>query len=121
MMNPELDSAASEPGVDELTVLDLFKSVTKDWRSFFNFLSSLISEERRLAVERAAAEEAHLAAAAAAEPLALREAEVPRAHPLASTTFPWRSGMGMLLALFAQLMLEPPGRRAELAVACYIF
>ncbi|MGE5250171.1 MAG: ArnT family glycosyltransferase [Bacteroidota bacterium] len=120
-MNSEPDSAAPAPLENEPTVLDLFKSVTRDWRSFFNFLGSLINEERRLAVERAAAQEARLAAAAAAELPVPAEIEVPRRQAAASTAIPWRSGMGMLLALFAQLLLEPPGRRAELAVACYIF
>jgi len=104
----------SEPQDSEPTVLDLFKSVTKDWRSFFNFLSSVFSEERRAEVERAAVVEAqHVAVAATPEPL---EASLP-----VSVTFPWRSLSSILLALFAQLMLEPPGRRVELAIALYAF
>ena len=75
-------------------------------RSFFAFLSSLFSEESRLEVERAAVEEAqHVVFVVEPES---REAILP-----VSAVFPWRSLSSIFLALFAQLMLEPPGRRVE--------
>jgi hypothetical protein len=36
----------------EPTVLDLYKSVTKDWRSFFNFIQSLWDARRRAELDR---------------------------------------------------------------------
>ena len=43
-------SPESEP-----TVLDLYKSVTKDWRSFFNFIRSLWDARRRAELDHALA------------------------------------------------------------------
>ncbi len=47
--DPRLPSPESS---NEPTVLDLFKSVTKDWKSFFNFIASVFNDERRAEVER---------------------------------------------------------------------
>lgn len=106
-----------EPQPGEPTVLDLFKSVTRNWNSFFEFLGTLINAGRVVAVERAAAEEAERAA----HPLPVVEPAVPVESIAAAASFPWRAVGGILLAVFGQLMLEPPGRRVELAVALYLF
>ena len=120
MSDPEVQPAPSPES--EPTVLDLFKSVTRDWRSFFDFIGSIISEERRAAVERAAEEEMRLAAAAHAAELAPAPVtEAVEAAAEAVTPLPWRSALALLLALFAQLMIEPPARRAELGIALYLF
>jgi hypothetical protein len=94
----------------EPTVLDLYKSITKDWKSFFNFLRSLYSAERRAAIERAAAEELQHA----------HEIEE-QAAPVtpSSASFPWHAVLGLFLALFAQSLLEPSGRKVELALPLY--
>jgi hypothetical protein len=95
---------------NEPTVLDLFKSVTKDWSSFFIFLGSLFDTARRAEVERAVVEEArHLP-----EPENLQPATT-------SANFPWRAVLGLLLAVFAQSLLEPPGRKVEVALPLYAF
>ncbi len=105
--------SAPQPG--EPSVLDLFKSVTRDWHSFFNFIGSLASVERREAVEKAAAEQAELAF----QPALAVEPDAPAAAGV--TAFPWRSVGAIALAVFAQLLLEPPRRQTDLAVALYIF
>ncbi len=106
-----------EPQPEELTVLDLFKSVTRDWNSFFGFLGSLFNAERLAAVERAAALEAERAA----HPVLVAEPEVYTFPAAVSAALPWKVLGGISLALFGQLMLEPPGRRVELGLAFYIF
>jgi hypothetical protein len=96
----------------EPTVLDLYKSITKDWKSFFVFLGSLFNTARRAEVERAVAEEARH----------IPEPELENLQPAnISTGFPWRAVLGLLLALFAQSLLEPPGRKVELALPLYAF
>jgi len=95
---------------NEPTVLDLFKSVTKDWNSFFLFLGSLFNAARRAEVERAAVEEArHIP-----EPENIQPANT-------STSFPWRATLGLFLAVFAQSLLEPPGRKVEIALPFFAF
>ncbi|HEY2980893.1 MAG TPA: hypothetical protein VGJ22_06910, partial [Anaerolineales bacterium] len=105
-----------EPGVEESepTVLDYFKSVTKDWPSFITFLRSLIEIEQRAQVNRAVAEQARLQA----EPELVEE---PLVQPARPGRFTWRAGAALLLALMAQFLLEPPGANAELGVALYAF
>jgi len=113
-MSSESQLPPPEPQESEATVLDLFKSVTKDWRSFFNFVRSVFSAERRAEVERVVAEETRQTASQAeaeSEPFAL---STPR-----SAAFPWRMVGAILLALFAQWMLEPSTRRVELALSLY--
>jgi dolichyl-phosphate-mannose-protein mannosyltransferase len=110
--NPQIPNPESR---QEPTVLDLFKSITKDWRSFFNFISSLFSVERRVEIERVVVEESRSAA------------EMPQAEAAvfpasgAEKPFPWRAVLGLFLALFAQNMLEPQTRKVELAMALYVF
>lgn len=52
------DSQTSNPEIlaDEPTVLDLFKSIFKDWDSFFNFIASAFDAARREQINRTLAE-----------------------------------------------------------------
>lgn len=95
----------------EPTVLDLYKSVTKDWSSFLTFVTSLGSPERLADVERVAAEDARL------QEMAPAPAEV----RLEMGGLPWRMLGAVLLALYAQSQLEPPDPKVELAVSLYVF
>ncbi len=95
----------------EPTVLDLYKSVTKDWSSFLTFVTSLGSPERLADVERVAAEDARL------QEMAPAPAEV----RLEMGGLPWRMLGSVLLALYAQSQLEPPDPKVELAVSLYVF
>jgi hypothetical protein len=93
----------------EPTVLDLYKSVTKDWTSFFNFIRSLWDARKREEVNRAAVEQARH----------VYEEVQPPALP-ASAYFPWRAFLGLSLALIGQFLLEPPGQNVTVALAFYI-
>jgi hypothetical protein len=93
----------------EPTVLDLYKSVVKDWTSFFNFIRSLWDARRREELNRALADEV-------AQQAEERPAEPPRA-----THFPWRSTLALFVALVAQFSMEPPSRQSSLGLALYIF
>jgi 4-amino-4-deoxy-L-arabinose transferase-like glycosyltransferase len=100
------------PPEQEPTVLDLYKSVTRDWASFFNFVRSLWDARRREEMNRALTEEAH------------HEAEEPQVEfvfPVAETKpFPWRSTLAVFLALFAQYLLEPGIRNTVLAALLFL-
>ncbi len=97
-------SPESEP-----TVLDLYKSVTKDWRSFFNFIQSLWDARRRAELDHALAYEV-------ANPLPDQFPE----EPARADYFPWRSVLALFLALGAQSILEPPNRQVNISLALYI-
>jgi 4-amino-4-deoxy-L-arabinose transferase-like glycosyltransferase len=43
----------------------------------------------------------------------------PAAAPVSGTRFPWRTGFAFVLAVIAQILLEPPGRSVTLAVVLY--
>lgn len=92
----------------EPTVLDLFKSVTRDWASFFNFIRSLWDAQRRDELNQTLALEAQ-------RPVVEQVAE-----PTRAVTFPWRSVIALVLALGAQFMIEPPNRQWTLALALYL-
>jgi hypothetical protein len=93
----------------EPSVLDLYKSVTKDWRSFFNFIQSLWDARRRAELDRELALEV-----AQAMPEQFPE------EPVRVDYFPWRSALALFLALVAQASLEPPNRQANIALALYV-
>ncbi|WKZ36660.1 MAG: glycosyltransferase family 39 protein [Anaerolineales bacterium] len=97
------------PAEKEPTVLDFYKSVTKDWRSFFNFIRSLWDARRREEISQTLAQEA-------AQPL-----EEPPLEPARATSFPWRSLLALFLALGAQALVEPPNRQGIFALALYLF
>jgi 4-amino-4-deoxy-L-arabinose transferase-like glycosyltransferase len=97
------------PPEQEPTVLDLYKSVTKDWASFFNFIRSLWDAQRREELNQALAyESAHVVVE---EPVA----ELPLAQ-----TFPWRVMGAFFLACIAQYFLEPANRQTALAFPLYL-
>ncbi len=97
-----------EPQQEEPTVLDLFKSATRNWDSFITFLGSLNDSERLAEVEQAAVVEAHQQAVA-----------VPAESAVSIRAIPWRMVGALLLALFGQLQLEPPSPRTPLALGLY--
>jgi hypothetical protein len=93
----------------EPTVLDLYKSVTKDWASFFNFIRSLWDARRREELNQTLAQEA-------AHPLLVEEA----VEPVRTDTFPWRALAALLVALFAQMFLEVSGSLSAVSVLFYL-
>jgi 4-amino-4-deoxy-L-arabinose transferase-like glycosyltransferase len=96
------------PPEQEPTVLDLYRSVTKDWHSFFNFINSMWDARRR--------EEINAALAIKAEQPIVEEVVV---EPSRTDTFPWRSILALLLALAAQGLVEPPNRQSMLTLILY--
>jgi len=96
------------PPQDEPTVLDLYKSVTKDWASFFNFTRSLWDAGRRTEINHALVQEA---AHSTAEEFV---------ETLRASHFPWRSLLALAFALAAQVFIEPPNRQATFALALYL-
>lgn len=100
------------PAEPEPTVLDLYKSVTKDWTSFFNFIRSLWDARRRAEMNRALTEEVHHEAEE--RPAALLS------PPVETKPFPWRSTLAVFIALFAQYLLEPTIRNTVLAIPLYV-
>ncbi len=108
-MSDEQTPLPPEPSQEEPTVLDLFKLATRDWNSFLTTIRSLNDAERLAEVERAAVEEAHHQA----------EAAVEAEGGAQEKGIPWRMLGAILLALFAQLQLEPPSPRIPLALGLY--
>ncbi len=109
------DSQLPNPGLQnknlqEPTVLDLYKSVTKDWTSFYNFIRSLWDARRRDELNRSLAADA----AYAIEELKPEE-------PARAAYFPWRSVLALFLALAGQFSLESMHDQPNLGVALYIF
>jgi hypothetical protein len=87
---------------DEPTVLELYKSIFKDWNSFFNFLASAFDAARRERISHSLAEQREVIAELVPEP------ETPNLEP--ATRFPWQIPTGLVLAILAQYMLEPQGK-----------
>jgi hypothetical protein len=84
---------------DEATVLDLFKTIFKDWRSFVVFVAAIFDAAKREQINQSLA----------IQQASIQEAEQPRRSFIGSTNFPWRSLLGSFLAILAQFLLEPPG------------
>lgn len=103
-MQNDTNSPEKEP-----TVLDLYKSVTKDWASFFNFIQSVWDAHRREEFNKALAYEA-------SQQVVVEEV----IEPKRANTFPWRAVLGLVLALLAQAVVEPPLRLGMIAVVIYI-
>ena len=97
---------------NEPTVLDLFKSIFKDWDSFFNFIASAFDAARREQLNRSLAEKQEVIIEPVPEP------STSNLQP--ATRFPWRALLGLGFALFAQRVLEPPGRILEYGIALYV-
>lgn len=108
-MSDEQTPLPPEPSQEEPTVLDLFKLATRDWNSFLTTIRSLNDAERLAEVERAAVEDAHHRA----------EVVVEAESGDQGKGIPWRMLGAILLALFAQLQLEPPSPRIPLALGLY--
>ena len=92
----------------EPTVLDLYKSITKDWSSFFNFSRSLWDAQRREEINNALMAEV-------AQPIVEEKA----VEPNRAGGFPWRSMLALLIALAAQGLVEPFNRQSTLTVILY--
>ncbi len=99
---------------NEPTVLDLFKSITKDWRSFYHFLGSIWDIQRREQINRELEAAAPRFGEGPATPVEPSDQSLP-------TGLPWRTLLAVLLGLYAQLSLEPPGRNFGLALPLYAF
>ena len=102
--NSQLPLSDSQP--DEPTVLDLYKSIFKDWKSFFNFIASTFDTARREQINRSLAEKQQVLVEPLPEPVV--------APSQTGSAFSWRVLSGLTLALLAQYMLEPPGIVFEL-------
>ncbi len=98
-----------QPPENEPTVLDLYKSVTKNWTSFFNFIRSLWDARRRAELDHALALE-----------VAQDQPDLFPEEPVRVDYFPWRSVLALFLALGAQAFLEPPNRQVNISLALYI-
>jgi len=104
-----MEQNSNIPPEQEPTVLDLYKSVTKDWASFFNFLRSLWDARRREELNQALAQEA-------AHPLLVEEA----VEPVRTDTFPRRAVAALFVAIFAQVFLEVSGPLSAVSVLFYL-
>ena len=102
--------------VPEPTVLDLFKSVTKDLPSFVAFLRSLWDSSRRVEIERSVITELEQTGSATGREFAPATGGTGSSSP----ALPWRSLLALLLALYAQTTLEPPSRTVGLALPVYV-
>lgn len=92
----------------EPTVLDLYKSVTKDWKSFSTFIRSLWDARKREEMnQNLIYETAHVT-------------EEKVAEPERTSNFPWRAVVAFFLALIAQTLVEPPNRLSTLSVVIYL-
>ena len=103
---PELQDKESQ----EPTVLDLYKSVTKDWTSFFNFVHSLWDARRRDELNNSLVAEAAYTI----------EVEKPE-EPARASYFPWRSVLALFLALAGQFSLESMHDQTNFGIAIYVF
>jgi hypothetical protein len=101
-MSNDSELLTSDSQSDEPTVLDLYKSIFKDWRSFLNFLASAFDAARREQINRSLAEKPEVIVEPLPEPV--------EAPPQTGSRLSWRILLGLMLALLAQFMLEPPGK-----------
>lgn len=98
----------------EATVLDLYKSATKDWASFFRFIASLWSARRREEFSQSVGHEAETLEA-------FEEAPIKISAPInAQNALPFKTLLALLAALIGQLAAEPPNRFGAIAVAFYL-
>jgi Dolichyl-phosphate-mannose-protein mannosyltransferase len=107
---PPADTSQESQESQEPSVLDLYKSVTKDWASFFNFIRSLWDERRREELDRELVNEVALQYLPESMP----------EEPVRVSYFPLRSVLALLLALGGQLFLEPPNRQVSISLALYV-
>ncbi|MCE9646518.1 MAG: glycosyltransferase family 39 protein [Chloroflexi bacterium] len=111
-MDNQIHTPPTDPSPEsqEPTVLDLYKSVTRDRASFINFIRSLWDARRREELDRALANE--VAQQYIQEPAPEEPARV--------SYFPWRSIVALVLALGGQVLLEPQNRQVNIAIALYV-
>ena len=110
-MNEDSQKPIPDSSTDEPTVLDLYKSIFKDWDSFFNFLASAFDAARREQINRSLSEKQIVIV----EPVS----ELSTSNLQPSTRFPWRALLGLGFALLAQRALEPPGRMVQYGLILY--
>lgn len=111
-MDNQIHTPPTDPSPEsqEPTVLDLYKSVTRDRSSFINFIRSLWDARRREELDRALANE--VARQYIQEPMP--------EEPARASNFPWRSIAALVLALGGQVWLEPQNRQVNIAIALYV-
>lgn len=97
------------PPEKEPTVLDLYKSVTKDWDSFFNFIRSLWDAQKR--------QEFNASLSHQPAEIIMEEKVI---EPNRSSAFPWRAVIALFLALTAQAFVEPPQRQGMISTIFYL-
>lgn len=96
------------PPEQEPTVLDLYKSVTKDWKSFSTFIRSLWDARKREEMNQSLFyDSTHVTEENVIEPERM-------------TQFPWRAVVAFFLALTAQILVEPPNRFSTLSIVIYL-
>ena len=99
----------------EPTVLDYFKSIFKDWKSFAAFLRAWLDRADTTSLVETPAPVIET------PPLAESWAEAePSSFILHPSSFPWRSLLALGLALIAQRSFEPPNQNATFGVPLYI-
>jgi len=131
MMYNDLKIPPPDPQSEEPTVLDLFKSIFKDWDSFFNFLASAFDAARREQLNRSLAQKQEVIVEPA--PVEDLEPETAKDFPLGPTATVraastpvrdgrtgWRALLGFGVALLAQRVLEPPGRDIAFGIVLYV-
>jgi len=99
-MSNDINPSQTDHSPEEPTVLDVFKSIFKDWNSFFGFLGSAFNAAQREQFNRSLNAE---------KIIAEEEVSATTITPN-SAVFPWRSLLGLVLALLAQYLLEPEGK-----------
>lgn len=96
------------PPEQEPTVLDLYKSVTKDWKSFSTFICSLWDARKREEMNQNLRHDVH-------ENVVEEVIE-----PTRSRSFPWLALFALACALIAQAWVEPPQRQSMLSIIFYL-
>jgi hypothetical protein len=92
----------------EPTVLDLFKSATRDWASFQKFMRSVWDARRRAEWNQSLARETAQAAVLESS-----------AEPVTAVDFPWRTVGAFVLAWVGQALLEPQMRMVVISLIFY--
>ena len=95
-----------QPPEKEPTVLDLYKSATRDWDSFQKFIRSVWDARQRAEWNQSLAQEA------------TRQVEQP-VEEADSAPFPWRTVGAFAFALIGQALLEPSLRLVMISMVFY--
>lgn len=97
-----------EPPEKEPTVLDLYKSATKDWDSFQKFLRTVWDARQRAEWNQSLARETAQAAVLESS-----------AEPVTAVAFPWRTVGAFVFAWIGQALLEPQMRMVMISLVFY--